>query len=161
KGVEFISNSCYYLKLQSAVLTYISDIVSERRKMSTQNLPAPSLSTGCDFPAVRLVRRVVNYLIYRALWLILPAISGAEPNFLPALKEVEGMSTRNARWLDCVPRRAGGIDRRWMSFWFTARICMSMRIAIWPPTAGTARQGYAGCWRPREHERWISFCWPV
>jgi len=53
--------------------------------MSIQSLPAPSLRTGHGLPAARLLRRAVNYLIYRALWLIMPAISGSEPSFLPAL----------------------------------------------------------------------------
>jgi hypothetical protein len=37
-----------------------------------------------------LVRRVVNYLIYQAFWLIMPAISGSELSFLPALRERPG-----------------------------------------------------------------------
>jgi hypothetical protein len=60
--------------------------------MSTQSLPAPSLRTGHGLPAVRWVSRVVNYLIYQALWLILPAISGSKPSFLPALREGPGAS---------------------------------------------------------------------
>ena len=72
----------------------IYDIISKRCKMSTQNLPAPSLRTGHGLPAVRLVRRVVNYLIYQALWLIMPAISGCEPSFLP----VVGLSAADTRW---------------------------------------------------------------
>ena len=35
--------------------------------MSTQSLPARSLRTGHSLLAVRLVRRVVNYLIYEAV----------------------------------------------------------------------------------------------
>src|ERR1700739_3152000 len=60
---------------------------SKRCKMSTQSLPAPSLRTGHGLPAVRWVSRVVNYLIYQALWVILPAISGSKPSFLPALRD--------------------------------------------------------------------------
>ena len=146
----------------------ISYIISKRCKMSTQSLPAPSLRTGHGLPAVRWVRRVVNYLIYRALWLIMPAISGSEPSFLPGLREAPGASARNAPCLDCVSPKAGAIDCRWTDprtllaklSSFTARICMST-IAIWPPAAGTARRGCAGCWRRREPYRWISFCWPA
>jgi len=64
--------------------------------MSTQSLPAPSLRTGHGLPAVRWVSRVVNYLIYQALWLILPAISGSKPSFLPALREGPGASALNS-----------------------------------------------------------------
>src|SRR6266446_8761822 len=55
--------------------------------MSTQSLPAPSLRTGLSLPAARLVRWVVNYMIYKAVWLIMSAIFGAEPSFLPTLRE--------------------------------------------------------------------------
>ena len=58
--------------------------------MSTQSLPAPSLRTGHGLPAVRWVSRVVNYLIYQALWLIMPAIFGSERSFLPVLRETPG-----------------------------------------------------------------------
>jgi hypothetical protein len=79
---------------------HISHVIGKRCKMSTQSLPAPSLRTGRSLPAVRLVRRVVNYLIYKALWLIMPAIFGSEPSFLPALREAPGASalTRHA-WI--------------------------------------------------------------
>ena len=147
----------------------IYDVISKRCEMSTQSLRAPSLRTGHSLPATRWVRRMVNYLIYQALWLIMPAISRAEPSFLPALREARRASALNAPWLDCVSPEAGVIDWRWTGprtllvklSSLTARICMSTRTAIWPPVAGTARPGCAGCWRPREHYRWISFCWPA
>src|SRR3984893_7617658 len=91
----------------------ISYIISKRCKMSTQSLPAPSLRTGHSLPAVRLVRRVVNYLIYEALWLIMPAISGSERRFLPAVREALGVCALDAPWLDCVSPKAGAIDCRW------------------------------------------------
>src|ERR1700730_11382358 len=108
--------------------------------MSIQSLPAPSLRTVHCLPAARLLRRLVNYLIYQALWLIMPAIFGAEPHFLPALREARGASALNAPRLDCVSPRAGAIDWRWIDpptrlaklSSFTARICISTRIAIWP-----------------------------
>jgi Intracellular septation protein A len=74
----------------------ISYVISKRCKMSTQSLPAPSLRTDHSLPAVRWVSRVVNYLIYEALWLILPAISGSKPSFLPALREGPGASALNS-----------------------------------------------------------------
>jgi hypothetical protein len=115
--------------------------------MSTQSLPAPSLRTGISLPAARLVRWVVNYMIYKAVWLIMPAIFGAEPSFLPALRETPRPSALNAPCLDCASPKAGAIDCRWTDprtllaklSSSTARICMSTRIAIWPPVAGTAR----------------------
>jgi hypothetical protein len=39
---------------------------------------------------------VVNYLIYQALWLILQAISGSKPSFLPALREGPGAPALNS-----------------------------------------------------------------
>ena len=147
----------------------IYDIISKRCKMSTQSLPARSPQDRPQPPCCPIGASVVNYLIYRALWLILPAISGSKPSFLPALREVPGASARNAPCLDCASPKAGAIDCRWTDprtllaklSSFTARICMSTRIAIWPPAAGTARRGCAGCWRPREPCRWTSFCWPA
>jgi hypothetical protein len=70
--------------------------ISKWCKMSTQSLPAPSLRTGDVLPAVRRMSRVVNYLIYQTLWLILPAISGSKPSFLPALREEPGASALNS-----------------------------------------------------------------
>src|SRR6266446_980276 len=81
--------------------------------MSTQSLPAPSLRPGISLPAARLVRWVVNYMIYKAVWLIMPAIFGAEPSFLPALRETPRPSALNVPCLDCASPKAGAIDCRW------------------------------------------------
>jgi hypothetical protein len=86
-------------KVEKVRAINIYHVISKRCKMSTQSLPAPSLRTGHSLPAVRWVRRVrqvVNYLIYQALWLIMPAISVAEPSFLPALREEPGASALNS-----------------------------------------------------------------
>jgi len=77
---------CYYLKSQGAFLT-ISHLISERREMATQSLPAVSLRTGNRLPDAQVLIRGVNYLICMALWLVGSAISGLEPSFLPALRE--------------------------------------------------------------------------
>jgi hypothetical protein len=55
--------------------------------MLTQSLPVASLRTTDRLPAARVLRRVYNYLIYMALWLIGPARSDFESSFLPALRE--------------------------------------------------------------------------
>src|SRR5437879_845784 len=91
----------------------IYHIISKRCKMSTRSLPAPSLRTGHSLPAVGLLRLLVNYLIYQALWLIMPTISGSEPSFLPALREAPGSSALDAPCLDCASPKAGAIDCRW------------------------------------------------
>src|SRR5205823_7213018 len=54
-------------------------------------------------PAVRLLRRVVNYLIYQALWLIMPAIFGSEQSFLPVPREAPGVFALEAACFGCAP----------------------------------------------------------
>ena len=63
--------------------------------MPTQSLPAASLRTEGRLPAARVLVRVASYLIYKVLWPLRKASSGAESNFLPALREVRGGGSRS------------------------------------------------------------------
>ena len=64
--------------------------------MPTQSLPAASLRTAGRLPAARVLVRVASYLIYKVLWALRKASSGAESSFLPALREVWGGGSRSA-----------------------------------------------------------------
>jgi hypothetical protein len=64
--------------------------------MPTQSLPAASLRTEGRLPAARVLVRVASYLIYKVLWALKKATSGAESSFLPALREVRGGGSRSA-----------------------------------------------------------------
>jgi hypothetical protein len=70
--------------------------------MSTQSLPAASLRTTDRLPAARVLLQVFNYLIYMPLWLIEPAGSDLESDFLPALREApESFHIRQAPVAGC------------------------------------------------------------
>jgi hypothetical protein len=64
--------------------------------MPTQSLPAASLRTADRLPAARVLVQVASYLIYKVLWPLRKASSGAESSFLPALREVWGGGSRSA-----------------------------------------------------------------
>src|SRR6266481_7811455 len=64
--------------------------------MPTQSLPAASLRTADRLPAARVLVQVSIYLIYKVLWPMRKASSGAESSFLPALREVWGGGSRSA-----------------------------------------------------------------
>ena len=55
--------------------------------MPTKSLPAASLRTADRLPAARVLVQVSIYLIYKVLWPMRKASSGAESSFLPALRE--------------------------------------------------------------------------
>ena|SRR6516162_146047 len=61
-----------------------------------QTLTAASLRPAKRLPASRPLLRGSNYLIYRLLWPIWRAISGAESSFLPALREAPGTGWSSA-----------------------------------------------------------------
>src|SRR6267378_770000 len=84
--VEFIPRSCYIVKLIKCSFGNHHPL-SERCEMPTQSLPAASLRSAIRLPAARVLFRVSNYLIYRALWATGTAVSGIESSFLPALRE--------------------------------------------------------------------------
>src|ERR1700730_1941488 len=60
---------------------------TDRCAMSTPTLPAASLRPHIFLPDRWVLPRVVNHLIYIALWSIGGAILRAQPGFLPALRE--------------------------------------------------------------------------
>ena len=107
KEVEFLPGRTVLFSQLVRCVINISHVIGKRCKMSTQSLPAPSLRTGHGLPAVRWVSRVVNYLIYQALWLIMPAISGSEPSFslLSGRRRARPCSTRHG-WIALRPKRA-------------------------------------------------------
>ena len=72
-----------------------SHVISKRRHMSTQ-IPLLPPSAPVTASLLGLGHRLVNYLIYRVLWLIMRIISGSELSFLPALREDPGASALNA-----------------------------------------------------------------
>jgi hypothetical protein len=73
----------------------IPHVISKRRHMSTQ-IPLLPPSGPATASLHGLGRRVVNHLICKILWLMMPVISESELSFLPALREDPGTSALNA-----------------------------------------------------------------